>query len=902
MIAALGLIGFASGAAALVFEALWFYTIGLSFGNSVWATSLVTASFMAGLALGSGLTARQGGHLRWPLRSYVLLEVTIGLSGIAVVLALPLVNPLLVPFFRSVVDQPALLNLFRLGAALAVMLVPATAMGATLPLLVEALARRDVPFGHALGFLYGANTLGGVAGVVATETLLIPAAGVTGSALVAAALNLAAAAAAFQLVRRGRETAPEPPPPAENANVSRALLAAAFLCGALLLGLEIVWFRFLLLFLRGTTLAFALMLAVILAGIAAGGLLASFWLKRDGAADGWLPEVSLATGVAVVVTYAGFLPAAVGGEIATGLRLSSQLMLTGAFLSGLLFTLLGAAVRRRARGAVEAAGRLTLANTVGAMAGALLGGFALLPGLGIERALFTLAAGYGAVALLTFADARGRRPPRRRLTLGAAATFFLVTAALFPFGLLHNGHMKRAMARSGIGSSGERLITFREGLMETVSYFRTDWGGEPHDYRLVTNGHSMSGTSVYAQRYMKLYVYWALAVHPGAERALLLCYGVGNTAKALADSRGLRTIDVVDISRDVIALAHVPYPAPLVPPLDDPRMHVHVEDGRFFLQTTPRRFDLITAEPPPPKNAGVVNLYSREYFQLVYERLSEGGVATYWLPVDQLLVPESQAITRAFCSAFSDCTLWTAGGGNWMLAGTRGAHPPGREAFERQWRDPIVSAEMRRLALETPEVLGALFIADSGQLAEWTNGVEPLSDQWPRRVSHLLPPIVDAAYRRYADAETSRARFLSSAWVREHWPAELRERTAAYFAYRGIFDDHFFGQPPEANLESLYRVVSETRLSGLAVLLLGTDPVQVDIIRRAAARGVRHPMVDFVLGADALAHGDAPRARHHFEAALAIDPEFESALRYLPLAARLAEGRAGPSVLESKNR
>src|SRR6185503_11659685 len=164
----------------------------------------------------------------------------------------------------------------------------------------------------------------------------------------------------------------------------------------------------------------------------------------------------------------------------------------------------------------------------------------------------------------------------------------------------------------------------------------------------------------------KLYVYWAMAMHPEARRALLVCYGVGNTAKALVDTRSLHSIDVVDISRDVLALSSVPYPPPAASPLTDPRVRVHVEDGRFFLSTTDQEFDLITAEPPPPMNSGVVNLYSREYFALLRSRLAEGGVVTYWLPVTQLSPAGAKSIARAFCDVFDDCSLWTGGGGDWM--------------------------------------------------------------------------------------------------------------------------------------------------------------------------------------------------------------------------------------------
>ena len=105
----------------------------------------------------------------------------------------------------------------------------------------------------------------------------------------------------------------------------------------------------------------------------------------------------------------------------------------------------------------------------------------------------------------------------------------------------------------------------------------------------------------------------------------------------------------------------------------DPRVRVHVEDGRHFLQTTTRRFDLITGEPPPPKIAGVVNLYTREYFQLIYERLEAGGVNTYWLPVHSMTETDAKAILRAYCDVFTDCSLWGGWGLNWMLVGSRDA-------------------------------------------------------------------------------------------------------------------------------------------------------------------------------------------------------------------------------------
>src|SRR3990172_12043281 len=141
---AMGLAAFLSGAAALLFETLWFRQASLAFGNSVWAASLVLAAFMAGLGLGSALAARRGRGLRHPARAYAALELLIGASRLALVLLLPRLAPLLAPLLRSLLDHPLALGAARFALSGLLLVLPATAMGATLPLLVKG-SRGDHP-------------------------------------------------------------------------------------------------------------------------------------------------------------------------------------------------------------------------------------------------------------------------------------------------------------------------------------------------------------------------------------------------------------------------------------------------------------------------------------------------------------------------------------------------------------------------------------------------------------------------------------------------------------------------------------------------------------------------------------------------------------------------------------
>jgi hypothetical protein len=184
-------------------------------------------------------------------------------------------------------------------------------------------------------------------------------------------------------------------------------------------------------------------------------------------------------------------------------------------------------------------------------------------------------------------------------------------------------------------------VAAREGLSQTTFYLAHDFLGEPLFLRLATNSYSMASTAIGVQRYMKLFAYLPAALHPRIERALLICFGVGMTASALTDLPDLRSLEVVDVSRDILDMSDVVHADRARHPLRDPRVRTHVEDGRFFLQTTTARNDLITGEPPPPKMAGVASLYTREYFELVKERLNPGGIATYWLPAYLLLEDEA---------------------------------------------------------------------------------------------------------------------------------------------------------------------------------------------------------------------------------------------------------------------
>jgi predicted membrane-bound spermidine synthase len=894
-----------SGASALVFENLWFRQAGHLLGNAVWTSSIVLAALMLGLAAGNLGAARRGQGVRNPGRVYAALEAAVGVTGLTLVIVLPALPPTLAPVLGRLAGTPWLLNAARAALAFILLLPPTAAMGATLPILTGGLSRDDPDYGRVLGRLYGWNTLGAMLGALGAEVFLVRLWGVTGAGACAAGLNGAAALAAWGAAKSGLTGAG---PPTTGVRRRRptvreaSLLLAAAVAGGLLLAGEVVWFRLLLLVVNANSLSFAAMLAAVLLGIALGGWSGAWLLRRHPEADRSLPAWALLGGVAFSATYA-FLDeslAARGPAVISAapevFRVASELMLVPALLSGLMFTLLGQHLRRLRNDAVEVTGLLTVSNTLGATLGALVGGFVLLPGLGVEVSIFALALGYGVVALCAY---RGVGPPRgtvARAALGLALAAFALFAAWFPFGLMRFRYLPRAVNRWATFADS-RVLAVREGLVETVAYVQGRAWDVPVLERLITNGVAMSGRSWTVSRYMRLFANLPVALHPDARRVLLISFGVGTTADALVAGSKLQQLDVVDVSRDVLDMGRVLFPAPGTYPLDDPRVHVHVEDGRFFLLTTHARYDIITAEPPPPKNAGIVSLYTREHFQLVYDHLAEGGVVSYWLPVYQLSAGDAQAVTAAFCGAFQDCSLWSGFGLEWILLGTRDSQPVDEAAFTRQWRDPRVAPLLSAFALERPEHLGGLFLGDARDLAEWVARTPPLDDDHPQRLAPALRERVDSALLRLVDAKQARERFARSDWIRRTWPPGLRERTLAASPENALALQAAIaleGYGPPVGVAGLHRLLTGSPDHTIVLWAMGSDVGMIEAARRAAARGLADPEVRLHLGIAAMAARDYARAAALLpeEGPLGGPPPGRLA-QWRALAAALAGDRAG---------
>src|SRR5438552_7770335 len=694
-LAILSAVLFLSGISALIFETLWLRLSGLAFGNSIWAAALILSSFMAGLALGTAIAASSKLRTR-PLKLYAGLEIAVALFGCTIVFALPIIGELLRPLFQTLWNHQTILLALRVLLSFVVLLIPTTAMGLTLPVVLEdrVLARAD--FRRALGLLYGFNTLGAVAGALIGELFLIKAFGLWGTSLAAGLLNCVAAAIALLLVKKDGATGTLTASPRARPRWLRLdyrlpwrPLFVSFGAGCILLTLEVVWFRFLRLYVASSATAFSLMLAIVLAGIGLGGAASGAFSKKIARQQTLLPILLVVAALLTLLCSLAFpVPNLGEGEKNFYLEswpqialISLALMFPVAFLSGILFPAIAARVQESVPSRMNSLGITTLFNTTGAAIGPLLAGFVLLPKLGFQSSLIVCAIGYG---ILCPTISQGSDWSPKRPALIGLSVLFVAMIALFPF---HRDEMHFANARRLYESEEQHLVKKIEGTTGTWQLLRRDLFGQPYYYRLMTDGFSMSATNPRNQRYMRLFAYLPSALHPQPEDALLIAFGCGVTADALTHDVDLKHIDIVDISKEAFALADDYREAGYSNSLRDPRVTAIVQDGRFFLQASPQRYDIITGEPPPPKVVGSVNLYTEQFFRLMSDRLKDGGIATFWLPIYQLNVNEAKAILLAFHDAFPNCVIWSSSDEEWIMMGIKGApHKVENGQVRKFWR------------------------------------------------------------------------------------------------------------------------------------------------------------------------------------------------------------------------
>ena len=772
---------FCSGAAALVYQVLWIKQLSLVVGVEVYSIAIAVSAFFAGLALGSFVIGRWADQLEQPLLLASVLEVGIALFGIAATL---LLAHAAVPF--AAMETRAGVLAWLLPFALVGS--PAFLMGGTLPVIVRSRAMEDDSIANIGGAFYAANTAGGIAGALLCSFAFLPWFGMRGTAFAAATLNLISAGLAFvlnrDLQRRHRISSI-----AEQQNFTRQARIALVLyalAGGVALGYEVVWSQAIVQFLSTRSFAFSIVLATYLAGLVFGSALyARFAYKVD---DPWgiFGFLIAAAGFVALLEIAALgiwqlqIQAIVGDLIyaATGnqfVRMCARFFVAAIGIVFLPTTFLGAAFPAALQLVVgkhriaRDTGVVIALNTAGGIAGTLLTGFLLVPKLGLVRSLGVLAA--AAASLGIFAAFRGHEVHKRiRWVVVAIGIITIAGGVLTPA-----DRLARLLTMTRGGGS---LVFYEESKGGTVAVVQERTGANIFR-RLYIQGVSNSGDAMPSMRYMRLQALLPLIIHRGDPHfALVIGFGTGITAGALLQYAQLNQIVCAELLPAVVGagpLFHGNFGAS-----SSPKLQIRMRDGRRELLQNAQRYDLITLEPPPPSAAGVVNLYSRDFYKLAASRLQHDGLFAQWLPLATQNDEDTRSLVRSFLDVFPHATLWTTELHEMLLIGSLSPIELNMNRINQRFGQPPMSDALKEAGIASPAALLATWVTGRDGLERYVGTALPVTDDRPRieysswvhqdEITRVLPellalrtvpPLIDSSGTSSAEISAERENLMA---------------------------------------------------------------------------------------------------------------------------------------------
>jgi spermidine synthase len=620
-------------------------------GATAPATAAALAAFFVGFGLGSYLLGRLARRLVRPLRAFALLEIITAASSLAVDPLLRATHSILTSLSDAPGDSAATQLAIKIGIAIMAVLVPATAIGGTLPVLAPLVTTRAESLGIRVGGLYAANTLGACAGALAVPAILLPALGATGALGAAIAINVCIAAGALFLDRASgpvvtdaASARPARDMPRHASQCGTLVFAAA--SGAITLALEALASRAFALVHENSVYSFATVVAVLLAGLAAGAALARRVLQRQVAPRALATVGWSGAGVCLVLLPALFVRATgldylaghgiFSHEVQLALLAAAVLLPPGMFLGVVLPALI------QERGEVEreygmAVGGILAANTAGAVAGPFVALFVVAPAAGLWNALAVLGAFSIVSAVIA---ARGAARNTRRTVIAAVALSTVVFVVTAPGSL---PRMKLA--------GRDRLLHLSEGAFGSVAVVEHD------GYRRIKlNNYYVLGGS-HAAGDERLQGQIPLLLHPRPDRVAFLGLGTGISFSAIK-FHPIREALALELVPQVADAARNWFGDSNLNVLTDPRVTVRAEDARSFLAFTRNRWDVIVGDLVVPWRRGESSLYTRDSFEAVRRALPPGGLYCQWIPLYQITEAEFDSIAASFLDVFPQTTLW----------------------------------------------------------------------------------------------------------------------------------------------------------------------------------------------------------------------------------------------------
>jgi len=717
---------FLSGSAGLVYQVLWMRSLGLFFGSDMYGVSIILSTFMGGLALGSLMGGQLAERTRRPLFWYGLAEIGIGLLALQFTAILGAFDPLLHAAFVETPEGIAWsYQAIRVLLASGTLLMPTTLMGATLPLVLKHFVRSRSVLGEMGAYFYAVNTLGALTGTVAAGFALLPYLGIMRTTWCAAGINLAIGTICVFVgwrtpvaVEAAGSGQPELDPlPGLDARTRRRFANAALLAfgvsGFCSFALEVVWTRILLISFSATVYSFTSTLACFLFGIFLGTRLIARTVDDHRNPVGLFATLELGTAASVggLCLLLHALPSIFGtllGKVAallpnaqeyalvvSTLIASFPLLVIPATLLGATFPVALRVYTTSVAHVGSRTGNIYAANTIGAVLGSLTAGLILIPTLGANASLALIAVLFLTVGV-GLGCVRGQFDERalslRPISLAAGVTLLCSTwALLLPYHVTLNFNQDTL--------SDAELLYHAEGIQNTIDVVHAKSGATS----LIIGGNVEADNSYRQRRHFILKGHLPLLFMAEPRTVLVVGLGMGITLQATARHPGLDRIDVIELSPEILAaqafLADINGNI-----IENPLVHIRIDDGRLFMKLTKGHFDMITADPIHPKISRVGYLYTKEYYQSIREHLNEGGIVCQWMPIYQISPLRLRSAVKTFAEVFPNATLWYVEG-HLLFVAKIDSPSIDYALLERKFKDASVREDLVSIDIRSPEEL-----------------------------------------------------------------------------------------------------------------------------------------------------------------------------------------------------
>lgn len=760
-----------SGATGLIYEVLWARMLGLVFGATTFAISAVLAAFMGGLALGSAAAGRLAARITRPLRAYGLLEIGIALYALAVPLLFGWIDSVYALVWEQFHPGFYAFSLWRFVLSCAVLLIPTTLMGATLPVLSAALLRSPQHTSTSVTRLYTCNLVGAILGTLAAGFILLPTYGVRLTIYTAAAANLLIGIASIIIDRRDAsrseaieqaeefqaETIDESavgPSSRNSATTEEAederspegrkfWLFCAAVSGFVTISAQVAWTRVLTMVIGSSTYAFSIVVALFLLGLAGGAAIVAGKRMTQGLRRSILNiEVATALTLLLSITITNMTPGLLinlgsrleinswGGLLILQVLVAALLILVPALLMGMVMpmVLVWASRVGSEEMAVRMVGRSYALNTLGAIAGAFLTGFILIPKVSTR---FTIL--FAATLCLILAGL-AYRPQRRdvdvdlRRSLAAGVTFGLILLMFMIAPRMNLGDLSKgaydllvrlranpqfsagSMDGKNYGPQTNKLLMYAEGPTATVSV-REDWGTRS----MAINGRTNASDSADMPTQVIL-GQLPMLLAPQTENALIVGFGSGVSVGAMLQSN-VSSLECVELEPKVIPAGHF-FDHVNNRPLQDARLRLIIDDARTYLRVNPARYDVIVSEPSHPWVPGVANLFTQQFFELGRNRLKDDGLFVQWVQIYQLSTESLRSVLATYQSVFPHVLMFRVGGSvqgkDLILVGSRS--PLSLAPVAERMKEPRAAAELSRIQIKSEADLLNWYICDETEL------------------------------------------------------------------------------------------------------------------------------------------------------------------------------------------